>query len=121
MSAESTTLPEPTIDEIRAARERITGLVWRTELAPSATLSQMTNTHLKLKTEHLQKTGSFKTRGAFNAVLQLTPEQKARGVVTFSAGNAGQALAYAARRSGVACTVFMASSAVKSKVDAIRG
>jgi threonine dehydratase len=69
----------------------------------------------------VQTTGSFKVRGALNAVLQLSDDQKARGVVTFSAGNHGQGLAYAASLAGVSCTVFMAEDAVPSKVEAIRG
>jgi threonine dehydratase len=81
----------------------------------------MTHTTLRLKAENLQRTGSFKARGALNAVLRLSPEQKSRGVVTFSAGNHGQALAFAATASGVSCTVFMAQNAVPAKVEAIRG
>jgi threonine dehydratase len=60
-------------------------------------------------------------RGALNAVLQLTPEQRAKGVCTFSAGNHGQGLAYAAQLSGVHCTVFMARDANPLKIEAIRG
>src|SRR5262245_26938104 len=97
-----------TIDDVYAARDRLASLLPRTPLFSSRTLSQMTGTTLRLKAENLQRTGSFKVRGALNAVLQLSPEQKSRGVVTFSAGNHGQALAYAATASGVRCTVFMA-------------
>jgi len=109
------------LDDVRKARERIAGLVHRTPLLTSRTLSQMTNTDLRLKAENLQRTGSFKPRGAFNAVMQLTSEERRRGVVTFSAGNHGQALAYAATQAGVACTVFMSKNAVPAKVAAIRG
>lgn len=111
----------PTLGDIYAAKIRIAPHLWRTSLFQSGTLSRMTGSNLKLKAENLQRTGSFKSRGAINAVLQLSPEQRAAGVVTFSAGNHGQALAYAARLAGVRCTVFMAQNAVPAKVDAIRG
>jgi threonine dehydratase len=110
-----------TIDDVLTARDRLAPLLPRTPLVSTRTLGQMTGTTLRLKAENLQRTGAFKVRGALNAVLQLTTEQKARGVVTFSAGNHGQALAYAATASGVRCTVFMAQNAVHSKVEAIRG
>src|SRR5215210_1389150 len=110
-----------TIDDVYAARDRLASLLPRTPLFSSRTLGQMTGTTLRLKAENLQRTGSFKVRGALNAVLQLSPEQRAQGVVTFSAGNHGQALAYAAAASGVRCTVFMAQNAIPSKVEAIRG
>jgi threonine dehydratase len=80
----------------------------------------MTNTLLSLKAENLQRTGAFKARGALNALLQLTPEQRARGVVTMSAGNHGQGLAYAAAIVGVRCVVYMPESAVPTKVEAIK-
>jgi threonine dehydratase len=108
------------IADVEAARERIAPFIRRTPLLPSRTLGDMTHTRLSLKLENLQRTGSFKARGALNAVLQLTPEQRGRGVVTFSAGNHGQGLAWAAGQAGVKCTVFMAENASKSKVEAIR-
>ena len=111
----------PTLADIYAAKIRIAPYLWRTPLFTSGTLSSMTGTNLRLKAENLQRTGSFKTRGAINAVLQLSEEDRARGVVTFSAGNHGQALAYAARLAGVRCTVFMAENAVPTKIEAIRG
>ncbi len=118
----STTVPEVTVSfaDVRAARERIAGRVWRTPLVPGTRLGQATKTDLWFKAENLQHTGSFKVRGAINAVLQLSPEERARGVVTFSAGNHGQALAFAAQSAGVDCKVFMAENAVKVKVEAIR-
>ncbi|MER3438169.1 MAG: pyridoxal-5'-phosphate-dependent protein beta subunit [Chloroflexota bacterium] len=87
----------------------------------SRSLSQRTGTDLRLKAENLQRTGSFKPRGAFNALLQLDSAARAHGVVTFSAGNHGQALAFAAGQVGVRCTVFMAQNAAPAKVEAIRG
>src|SRR5215218_3755929 len=90
-----------TIDDVYAARDRLASLLHRTPLLTTRTLSQMTGTTLRLKAENLQRTGAFKARGALNAVLQLTPEQKSHGVVTFSAGNHGQGLAWAATQAGV--------------------
>lgn len=113
--------PLPTLADIYAAKIRIAPHVWRTPLFPSATLSRMTGLNLRLKAEHLQRTGAFKARGAVNSVLQLSPAERAAGVVTFSAGNHGQGLAFAARLVGARCTVFMAESAVPAKVEAIRG
>jgi threonine dehydratase len=107
--------------DVIAARDRIAGLVHRTPLLGSATLGRLTGTSLALKAENLQRTGSFKARGALNAVLQLSPEQRACGIVTLSAGNHGQGLAYAAAMVGVRCVVFMPETAVPTKVDAIRG
>ncbi|HEY3173987.1 MAG TPA: threonine/serine dehydratase, partial [Thermoanaerobaculia bacterium] len=74
-----------------------------------------------LKCESFQKTGSFKPRGALNKVLSLSPEERARGLVTVSAGNHAQALAWAARIAGAACTVVMPSGAPQSKIEATRG
>lgn len=110
-----------TLGDIEAAADRIAPYVHRTPLVPTATLSRMTGTSLTLKAENLQRTGSFKARGALNAVLQLTDDQRARGVVTLSAGNHGQGLAYAAQIVGVRCVVFMPEQAVPTKVAAIHG
>lgn len=110
-----------TLETIEGARDRIAPYVHRTPVFTSETLSGLTGCRLHLKAENLQKTGAFKARGAVNAVAQLTPEQRAAGVVTFSAGNHGQGLAYAARTFGVSCTVFMTESAAPSKVAAIQG
>jgi threonine dehydratase len=107
--------------DVLAARERTAPYLHRTPLLPTRTLSRMTNTELRLKAENLQRTGAFKARGAVNAVLQLTPEQRARGIVTMSAGNHGQALAFAAGLAGVRCVVFVPEGAVKAKVEAIKG
>jgi threonine dehydratase len=111
----------PTVEDVYAARDRLASHLPRTPLFTAGALGKMTHTNLRLKAENLQRTGSFKARGALNAVLRLSPEQKSHGVVTFSAGNHGQALAFAATASGVNCTVFMAQNAVPAKVEAIRG
>ncbi len=110
-----------TIEHIREAAERIRPYVHRTPLASTHTLSRMTKTRLSLKAENLQRTGSFKARGALNAVLNLTPEQRERGVITLSAGNHGQGLAYAAQIAGIPCVVAIPENAVPAKIAAIRG
>jgi threonine dehydratase len=118
---ESTPTPDVTLDDIMAAAQRIAPYIHRTPIFESATLSQRTGTRLGLKAENLQRTGAFKARGALNAVMKLTPEQRNRGVVTLSAGNHGQGLAYAAQLFNVRCVVFMPEQAVPTKVAAVQG
>lgn len=108
------------IAEIEAARERIAAHIIRTPLLPNDALSQRTGVRLSVKAENLQRTGAFKVRGALNAVSLLSPEERRKGVVTFSAGNHGAGLAFAARQMATDCTVFMMESAVVSKVELIR-
>src|SRR5699024_10823346 len=93
---ETNTPPSPhlarlpvTIDDVHAARERVMPQLHRTPSLDSATLSERTGTNLAIKCETFQRTGSFKARGALNALLQLNDEQKAWGVITLSAGNHG--------------------------------
>jgi threonine dehydratase len=112
--------PDVTIDDVRAAAARIAPYTHRTPLFDSATLGRLTGTRLGLKAENLQRTGAFKARGALNAVLRLGAEQRERGVVTLSAGNHGQGLAYAAKIAGVRCVVFMPENAVPTKVAAVK-
>src|SRR5215210_5771208 len=109
-----------TIQDVRSATARIAPYIHRTPLFGSATLSRLTGTNLGLKAENLQRTGAFKARGALNAVLSLSDEQRERGVVTLSAGNHGQGLAYAAKIAGVRCVVFMPENAVPTKVAAVK-
>jgi threonine dehydratase len=113
--------PDVSLDDVRAAARRIAPHIHRTPIFGSATLDRLTGTRLGLKAENLQRTGAFKARGALNAVLQLTPEQRERGVITLSAGNHGAGLAYAAQIAGVRCVVFMPENAVPTKVAAVRG
>ena len=87
----------------------------------AATGVRLAGDTLYMKPEHLQKTGSFKARGMINRIETLPDEAKARGVITLSAGNAGQAYAWAGRTAGVAVTVTMPTAAVRSKVDACLG
>ena len=107
--------------QIRGAAGRLAGKVHRTPLLPATALGDRAGVRLHLKCESFQKTGSFKPRGALNKVLSLSPEERARGLVTVSAGNHAQALAWAARIAGAGCTVVMPSGAPQSKIDATRG
>src|SRR5262249_30221050 len=107
--------------EIRAAAERIGSAVHRTPLLASRTLGERSGTALWLKCENFQKTGSFKPRGALNKVLSLAEAERARGLVTVSAGNHAQAVAWAAGHVNAPCTVVMPSDAPRSKLDAVRG
>jgi threonine dehydratase len=104
------------LDEIRAARERIAGRVLRT---PLVRLDAGTESELYLKLENLQPIGSFKLRGSLNAVLQVDPAELQTGVVTASAGNMGQGVAWAARELGVRCTVVVPDHAPEAKLGAI--
>jgi threonine dehydratase len=109
------------LPDIRAAAERIAGRVHRTPILSAASLGARAGVCLYLKCENLQKTGSFKPRGALNKVLSLSAEERARGLVTVSAGNHAQAVAWAAQIAGAACTVVMPTAAPQSKIDATRG
>ncbi len=109
------------IEDIRAAAARIAGKVHRTPLLSAAQLGERAGVRLYLKCESFQKTGSFKPRGALNKVLSLSDEEKARGLVTVSAGNHAQAVAWAARMAGASCAVVMPSDAPRSKIEAVKG
>ena len=109
------------LEDIRKAAARIAGKVHRTPLLSASQLGERVGVRLYLKCESFQKTGSFKPRGALNKVLSLSEAEKARGLVTVSAGNHAQAVAWAARMAGAACAVVMPSSAPRSKMDAVRG
>ena len=105
---------------MRAARERLTGVARVTPLYSSETLSRLVGRPVHLKAENLQRTGAFKIRGAFNTIAQLSDEERAKGVVTASAGNHGQAVAWAAREAGIAATIVVPESAPMAKVEAAR-
>src|SRR5215217_9187402 len=101
------------LEDIEAARERIAGTVLRTplvrlDLGPGGP-------DIRLKLENLQPTNAYKIRGAANAVARLTSEERARGVWTISAGNAGQAVAFAARAAGIPCSVVAIETAPQTK------
>ncbi|HLE47271.1 MAG TPA: threonine/serine dehydratase [Candidatus Thermoplasmatota archaeon] len=106
-----------TLADIQAARERIKGVAWRTPLVPAGR-HEDGKTYLKL--ECLQRTGSFKVRGAWNRMSGASDADRRRGFVTVSAGNHGQAVAWSAKRLGSPCTVWVPDTAVQRKVDAIR-
>jgi threonine dehydratase len=106
---------------VLSARETLGNRVKVTPVLPSASLSQITGTTLVLKAENLQRTGSFKVRGALNRLSALSEKERAKGVVAASAGNHGQAVAWAAQQLGVPCTVIMPTAASVSKILATRG
>ena len=109
------------VEDIESARRRLEGIVKPTPLIASATLSRMLDAEVLIKPENLQKTGSFKIRGAYNRVATLSPDEARRGVIAASAGNHGQALAFAASRAGVKATIVMPTTAAIAKIDATRG
>jgi threonine dehydratase len=113
-------MDRPGLVELEAARERLDGIARETPLYSSASLARLCGSSVFLKAENLQRTGSFKLRGAVNIIASLSPEERAAGVVTASAGNHGQAVAWAARQAGITATIFMPEHAPMAKVDATR-
>ena len=111
----------PTIDDIRAAAERIRGSIIRTPMLVSRTLSEFVGAEVWLKFENLQFTAAYKERGALNKLLQLTPVERARGVIAASAGNHAQAVAYHARRLGIPATIVMPEPTPTVKVTQTAG
>jgi threonine dehydratase len=111
----------PTIDDIRAAAARIDGAVLRTPMMISRTLSEIIGAEVWLKFENLQFTAAYKERGALNKLLQLTDEERARGVIAASAGNHAQAVAYHAKRLGIPATIVMPSATPTMKVTQTEG
>ena len=110
-----------TAPDVRAAAERIAPYVLRTPTMSARSLGELVGSPaLQLKAELFQRTGSFKVRGVFNALLQLAPDDLARGVVSLSAGNHAAALAHAATRLGTTAVVVMPAHAATSKVEATR-
>ena len=107
--------------DAQRARTAIAGHIFRTPLVSSHSLGERIGAEAFLKLENLQRTGSFKVRGAVNAMARLSAEARRAGVVTMSAGNAAQAIAYAGRASGVHVTVVMPEGAPRTKIDATRG
>jgi threonine dehydratase len=118
---QTASLQPPTIDDIRAAAERIKGSVIRTPMLVSQTLSEIIGAEIWLKFENLQFTAAYKERGAFNKLVQLTPEERARGVIAASAGNHAQAVAYHAKRLGIPVTIVMPESTPTVKVTQTAG
>lgn len=107
-----------TLDQIRQAAQRVRPIA---RVTPLVDVSDLAGRPLLLKCESLQPGGAFKIRGAYNMVAQLTPEQRARGVVTYSSGNHGQAMALAARELGAPAVVVMPTTAPAIKVEGAKG
>jgi len=107
-----------TLDDIRKAAERVRPIA---RVTPLVDVSDLAGRSLLLKCESLQPGGAFKIRGAYNMVAQLTPEQRRRGVVTYSSGNHGQAMALAARELGAPAVVVMPTTAPPIKIEGARG
>jgi threonine dehydratase len=109
------------LDDIRNARERITGRVARTPLVSSSTLGARLGAKVFLKLELFQKTGSFKVRGAFNKVLSIPEKQRGRGLVAVSGGNHAQAVAYVGRQLGLPAVILMPQATPRNYIEATRG
>ena len=109
-----------TLDDVRAAADRIAGEVVHTPCLRSETLSRITKAQVWIKFENLQFTSSFKERGALNTLLQLTPDERKRGVIAMSAGNHAQGVAYHAGRLGIPATIVMPSFTPNTKVTHTR-
>jgi threonine dehydratase len=107
-------------DDVLAAREAIGDRLHRTPTFSSATLSARIGGPAALKAELFQRTGSFKPRGMLNVLAHLSEEEKARGVITISAGNAAQSLAYCSALEGIDCLVVMWQGASEAKLAATR-
>ncbi len=108
------------LPDILAARERIAGRVHRTPTLSARSLGEPVGVRLHLKAELLQKTGSFKVRGVLNKLLGMDPAERARGLVSLSAGNHAAALAWGASAVGTRAAIVMPATAVQSKIDATR-
>src|SRR5689334_4920376 len=106
-----TTQTLPSFDDVAGAHERIRKHARRTPVLTSATIDQMTGARVHFKCENLQRMGAFKFRGAYNALSQLAPEAKRRGVVAFSSGNHAQAVALASRMLEIPSTIVMPKNA----------
>jgi threonine dehydratase len=113
-------LAGPTLAEIREARDRVSSVVDTTPMEKSRYLRELLGQDVYFKAENLQRTGSYKIRGAFNLLSQLSPEQRARGVVAASAGNHAQGVALAARELGISATIFMPLGVALPKLQATR-
>lgn len=111
----------PTLADVEAARKRLAGVVHHTPVTPSSTFSELSGAEVWLKLENLQRTGSFKIRGAYNKIQSLSPEERAKGVVAASAGNHAQGVALGAKLAGIPATIVMPERASLAKAEAVRG
>lgn len=111
-------IERPNLSEIEEARERLAGVAARTPLVPMHSYDGQSRVHLKLEIH--QPVTSFKIRGVFNAVAALSPERRSKGILTTSAGNTAQALAWCGRHFGVEARSLMPETAPQTKIDAVR-
>ena len=114
------TTAAPTLADVRAAAARLDGVARVTPVYPSETLTRLAGRPVLVKAENLQRTGAFKIRGAYNTVASLGEAERRAGVVAASAGNHGQAVAWAARLAGIPATIVMPQDAPMAKVEATR-
>jgi threonine dehydratase len=110
----------PTLADIEEARKRLVGIARETPVYSSETFSRMAGRDVLLKAENLQRTGAFKVRGAFNRIATLSADERSAGVVAASAGNHGQAVAWAARAAGIPARIYVPLDAPMAKVEACR-
>jgi threonine dehydratase len=115
------TLPLPTYDDVVQAAGRIAGVANRTPVLTSRTVDEAFGAQVFFKCENMQRMGAFKFRGAYNALMKFTPEQRRAGVVAFSSGNHAQAIALSAKLLGIPATIVMPQDAPAAKVAATRG
>jgi threonine dehydratase len=108
-------------DDVAAAHERIKGMARRTPVLTSSSTDALIGAKLYFKCENLQRMGAFKFRGAYNALSQLTPEERKRGVIAFSSGNHAQAVALAGKLLGIKTLIVMPENAPRVKLEATRG
>jgi threonine dehydratase len=111
----------PSLSDIRAAHDRIQPFIHRTPILTSTAINEIAGCEIFFKCENFQKVGAFKARGAANAVMKLTPEQRAKGVATHSSGNHAAALARAASVAGIPSYIVMPSNAPEIKKKAVKG
>jgi threonine dehydratase len=114
-------IPNVTFDQVVAAAARLDGVAHKTPVLTSRTLDERTGTQAFLKCENFQRMGAFKFRGAYNRLAQMTPDERKRGVVSFSSGNHAQGVALAAHLLGISATIVMPKDAPQAKLDATRG
>src|SRR5687768_18369361 len=113
-----TALVGPTLADFELARERVSEAIETTPMESSRFLAEVVGSPVYLKCENLQRTGSYKIRGAYNRLATLSDEEKARGVVAASAGNHAQGVAFAARELGIKATIFMPIGVALPKLQA---
>ena len=117
----SAALQLPSFADVQAAAQRLTGVAHRTPVLRSRTIDEEFGAELFFKCENLQRVGAFKVRGGYNAIARLDPARRRAGVLTYSAGNHGQAVALAARLLGIPATVVMPHDSPQVKIEATRG